>query len=591
MSAQTAAIQSPYSGSLKFLPVKGEGVLLRNIHNIQSFFFLLGRATMATIHFSYEADQAEHIPLALTPPVPRLLRSNDPPTESEAFLICAVINQIEHETSLIANPWLAVRDQQVLAQHRAHYTQFTVEQRSLLSPLRRFPPEVFSEIFLHYRTHVNENLPPMLLAHICRRWRAAALSTSQLWCTLPTLDLDSVKGKDPRFIEVLRSYLSWSGALPLTLHLYNAASTFLSHPILDAIIPHAPRWCNVKIDVNSASYASLSGVRGSLAALHTLKIRLYAEPPFEPMSPSDIFAVAPNLRKVLIEGEGPQDWLMLPWHQLTEFSGKLKQAPRVLRAASQLVTCELAAVLGQPMVYLPFDPATLLSLQSLSLHSDWGSLHSPQLLDNLVLPSLSIFRFRGPGLVINSCTSILSGCSLQSLILHTTALQEGDLPRLLIHTPLLTDLDLDTCGMQWNIVTPLIFTPDELPLVPELLRLTFRGHEIPDNIVAVIKSRCDFPPTPNPLHTYSVARLECARVVFRNPTTCRSAQNSLEVWFGKNRPESGTVVGWNNHLSNIIFGKKMPDQKVRPRSFVVTMILMSFPRQEIAGRGLYFFSH
>ncbi|KAF9467385.1 hypothetical protein BDZ94DRAFT_1295128 [Collybia nuda] len=520
-----------------------------------------GITIMSNIRFSYDIGRSEYISLVSTPPVPRLLHSNDPPTEIEASLIRRTISQVEHEASLMENPWLTARNQQALAQRRVHYAQFIGEQRSLLSPLRHFPSEIFSEIFIHYRICVDESLPPMLLAHICRRWRVAALSTSQLWCTLPTLDLDSARGRDPRFIEILRSYMSWSGALPLTLHLYNTVSTFSSHPILDAIIPHSPRWRNVNLDVNTASFAAYTGIRGKLAALHTLKIRLHAEPSFEPMAPSDLFALAPNLREVSVEGEGPQDWLILPWHQLARFSGKLKQAPRILRAAPQLMTCELSAVLGHPMVYRPFDPVTLHLLQSLSLHSDWGSVHSPQLLDNLILPNLEVFRFRGPSFLVNSCISTFSSCSLRSLTLYTSALQGGDFPRLLVHTPLLTDLDVDTCGMPWNVAIPLIFSPDQPPLVPALLRLTFRTHDIQDHIVAVIKSRCDFLQVPNPPHTYSVARLECARIVFRSPIVCRSAQDYLEAWSGKNHPESGTVVGWNNHLNNILLGKKIPDQK------------------------------
>ncbi|KAJ3893174.1 hypothetical protein GG344DRAFT_43823, partial [Lentinula edodes] len=70
---------------------------------------------------------------------------------------------------------------------------------SLLSGMRRLPPELLAEIFVHYTAPIRQrdyrlsiyscypraNAPhqssPMVLSHVCRKWRLVALSTPLLW--------------------------------------------------------------------------------------------------------------------------------------------------------------------------------------------------------------------------------------------------------------------------------------------------------------------------------------------------------------------------------------------------------------------------
>lgn len=58
----------------------------------------------------------------------------------------------------------------------------------ILSPVRRIPPEIISEIFLHtcgYRYDVfNSREGPWVLGQICSRWRAVALNCSTIWSSM-----------------------------------------------------------------------------------------------------------------------------------------------------------------------------------------------------------------------------------------------------------------------------------------------------------------------------------------------------------------------------------------------------------------------
>ncbi|KDQ65170.1 hypothetical protein JAAARDRAFT_84583, partial [Jaapia argillacea MUCL 33604] len=57
---------------------------------------------------------------------------------------------------------------------RSHYI------KSLLSPIRRLPPEILSKIFLMCLDEVEE-IQVLWLTEVCFHWREVALSTPTLW--------------------------------------------------------------------------------------------------------------------------------------------------------------------------------------------------------------------------------------------------------------------------------------------------------------------------------------------------------------------------------------------------------------------------
>ncbi|KAH9925855.1 uncharacterized protein BXZ73DRAFT_49699, partial [Epithele typhae] len=52
-----------------------------------------------------------------------------------------------------------------------------------IAPIHRaFPPEVLAEVFI--QRVALEQSDPMIVAHICRRWRAVALDCPRLWAAV-----------------------------------------------------------------------------------------------------------------------------------------------------------------------------------------------------------------------------------------------------------------------------------------------------------------------------------------------------------------------------------------------------------------------
>ncbi|KAJ7739686.1 hypothetical protein DFH07DRAFT_892367, partial [Mycena maculata] len=71
----------------------------------------------------------------------------------------------------------------------AELRQCSQQHKVFIAPIRRIPPELLAEVFMHSvdlearaaHTHPNPITPPLILGEICREWRAIALSTPRLW--------------------------------------------------------------------------------------------------------------------------------------------------------------------------------------------------------------------------------------------------------------------------------------------------------------------------------------------------------------------------------------------------------------------------
>ncbi|KAJ7156647.1 hypothetical protein C8R46DRAFT_860900, partial [Mycena filopes] len=69
-----------------------------------------------------------------------------------------------------------------LVQQCEELQTFVKTHRAVLSILRLLPDEILLEIFQHcLAPHDARATAPWVVSHVCRRWRAVALSSPQLW--------------------------------------------------------------------------------------------------------------------------------------------------------------------------------------------------------------------------------------------------------------------------------------------------------------------------------------------------------------------------------------------------------------------------
>jgi len=292
---------------------------------------------------------------------------------------------------------------------------FVNSHRALISPVRRLPPEVLSEIFVHCLQDKERNPTrsvgeaPLLLTLVCRRWREIALSTTRLWRCIHIYFPSVVKRHEQRFKEIaerrsegVKTWLSRSGSLPLSISLVvglnrdRIALEEVVKPLLDVFFSFSHKWGDIMLRVPSGLLKVIEQTikPEELKQLRTLSIdydmatrQLLVLGPVanneaanQTVPLAGLICNAPALRQLTVHEPIQNVYkLDLDWSKLTHFraetgmSGAQKPEDilRVLsRGAPSLQSVILAAGFRPPYTSSPppeGDIITLPSLHTLSL--------------------------------------------------------------------------------------------------------------------------------------------------------------------------------------------------------------------------------
>ncbi|KAF8173766.1 hypothetical protein K438DRAFT_128834 [Mycena galopus ATCC 62051] len=235
-----------------------------------------------------------------------------------------------------------------------------VVQKKLQSatyPVLSLPFEVTSEIFLRCLPNLQDSEPifnfsryklptPLLLSQICRDWREIAFKTHRIWVIFRISV--QVWTRDP--VQCSRQLTKWAeraGTFPLSLML-ERPETYVSSGTLPMtsipILSLSNQWQNLDLRLLHSDLVSKqlqSGLHGRLSCLQTLKIRTRG---LERIVIA--FQIAPSLRRVVLDS-APPDLILLPWKQLTHFSGSRFTGADwlyVLRLTVSLFECKLVVI-------------------------------------------------------------------------------------------------------------------------------------------------------------------------------------------------------------------------------------------------------
>ncbi|KAF5356528.1 hypothetical protein D9758_008266 [Tetrapyrgos nigripes] len=233
-------------------------------------------------------------------PFSHLLSSNYAASDSDIPCIKTIINSssdtLRRLNSEIQKLQTALRE---LEQKRDSVQTCIDAHRALLSPSRRLPVEILSEIFAHClprdrNPNCSQSEAPILLGRVCRTWKHVSFSTPSLWASIhiviPILASHSVLRSliDGRR-EGVEPWLRRSGSLPLSISVFSEwSSTSLggsgdnSVPerirlLLDCIFQRSNRWHTVQLHLNEDCTSILSkcwpwGGNKELPLLHTFKM-------------------------------------------------------------------------------------------------------------------------------------------------------------------------------------------------------------------------------------------------------------------------------------------------------------------------------
>ncbi|KAJ7605289.1 hypothetical protein FB45DRAFT_490364 [Roridomyces roridus] len=275
-----------------------------------------------------------------------LVNSNEPPN--------AVEESFFQDAALTTGARLTQLDQEIRAL-QAERAQLQVQQRqnhSVLSPLRRLPPEVLAEIFswtLPPTEKLNGNVSdmktsPWVLTQVSSRWRDISVSTSSLWCNI-SVAYGGESGEmllNPR-LEMIRTQVERSGArnLMIQFHASESHDSAVQVNLFQFLSSHSTRWEQLSIQIAAALVPHLVLLRGRLPVLQGIWTQWDTEDSEIGIDSIDCFEIAPSLLEMGISIESRYIPFVFPTCQLTAYRVGcpwdmhhriLKTAPNIVEA-------------------------------------------------------------------------------------------------------------------------------------------------------------------------------------------------------------------------------------------------------------------
>ncbi|KAK0207150.1 hypothetical protein DFS33DRAFT_647556 [Desarmillaria ectypa] len=264
---------------------------------------------------------------ALPPFLPSLLRNNDLPSSSD---ICS-LNACQTEVrASLAEVNAAIAK---LEAERTRIQEISSQYDTVLSPARRVPLEILTEIFI-YAVETNPSFyntfdlatEPWSLSQVCRTWRVAALNfCPSIW--------NSMSIHTPKLGEMVkRDYSSiLSTALDRASHKSEGyvfhlsvseteADEAVTNGVLDLLLQRSRSWEDARLSIPMTMLPALSAATGKLDILTCCHIYLADIWPPAHDREFDFLSTAPNLHEVVLKGFGDGPLLRLETSKLLVYS-------------------------------------------------------------------------------------------------------------------------------------------------------------------------------------------------------------------------------------------------------------------------------
>ncbi|KAJ7211934.1 hypothetical protein B0H12DRAFT_1079477 [Mycena haematopus] len=247
--------------------------------------------------------------------------------------------------------------------------------QSVTYPVLSLPVEVTSEIFIHCLpdfehadlifSRYSERLPtPVLLSQICQTWRDIALTTPKIWAVFQ-IHVEVWPNDFALGAHRLAEWLKRAGVSPLSFvfsdpeSLYRGSAFGLPSTLratLAPILALSKQWRNAVLCLSHQALITQqfqSSLHERLPNLETLHITSDVNPS-NANAVVTAFELAPSLRRVVLEGLPPA-MILLPWKQLTHFSGRPlgeMDCFHILQLAVLLVECKFILIGGHQSEFM-----------------------------------------------------------------------------------------------------------------------------------------------------------------------------------------------------------------------------------------------
>ncbi|KAJ7654601.1 hypothetical protein DFH06DRAFT_1474504 [Mycena polygramma] len=260
-----------------------------------------------------------------------LLNSNEPPEGSDLAFIHSVVSETEKRLTCLDDDITKLQKTlNQLEELRVLLSRYRAQNRAILSPLRRLPTEVLSEIFLWTSPTVGEDArtgskldvgaSPWVLTHINARWRAIALSTPSLWSLIMITYSEECAAASAYPLSLIESQLRRSQTQALKIHFHTSPGAASSPQIrvFDLLSKHSSRWEELSLGLTVDLVPSLPALRDRIPSLRRLWIQ-WNEEELTRVDSIDGFQTAPSLLDASVFNEYRSISCALPVHQLTRY--------------------------------------------------------------------------------------------------------------------------------------------------------------------------------------------------------------------------------------------------------------------------------
>ncbi|KAK7464097.1 hypothetical protein VKT23_006258 [Stygiomarasmius scandens] len=474
----------------------------------------------------------EHIPLD------SFLTSNLPPSHGDSTSMRNSLADAQRQLESIEHQLQLLQERRLyLERTKEKLSQYIIEQKVVLHPIRSFPAEMLAKIFkfavedasaswyndTHQLWH-NDSLSikgvRWVIGYVCRRWRDLSLNTPRLWTSIQ-LHLNHI-GRGRAISLLLGVSLQRSQQLPLNIGLYALRNDreLETNSLLMTLLPFASRWHRLylRMDLKDIEKCFRCVEPFLSVTLEALEIRGFVEdnndgdgPLQAQVSVCNVFQNAKALRTVVLH------WLDLgtikfPLSSITSLEVVSENIP-LLDLQSHLYhtkNLESLIVRGDLFSWRTADRSTdvaSVSLPRIRLlvfgpcnekdHQDRSQAACTRFLESITVPSLLMFGYHtssdfssilslferskcSPGFIITDVP--VSDKEIQKLILHKHASAN------LCHLSLSNITDMST-----DSVKLLSYCSNQTPEcnLPRLYDLSLSGHLCFDTgvFVEMVKSR------------------------------------------------------------------------------------------------------
>jgi hypothetical protein len=357
--------------------------------------------------------------------------------------------------------------------------------------IAKFPPEISSQIFIHYAPPVgffdkNDRSPPFSLGAVCQKWRQLAWRTPQLWTSL----FVRFKPYPPQFLAEL---LERSATLPLSIALSPYSQVIDDKEYLEVINMlnrHSSRWHVLHCTLPAHHLRRICGsLEGNI--LDRLVLRPLQESTRHPRGRTNAHAAAkfsmkckPSPTELTLANYRLAN-IDIVWNHLTTASMEdigVDECFELMRRAPLLETLQLLRIIPSSGIFpIPTSRIVLPHLHWLEIWNIKDEIVVAKLLDSMCTPSLKHWDQQIQG-DLSFASHTVSFIDQSSFSLKTFKIRGSQgpciqVPRILDHLSSLERLELRFWALHGfpinELLKGLCASDESSPLLPHLQTLEF----------------------------------------------------------------------------------------------------------------------